>query len=107
MDVDGNGRIEPIDALRVLNVIAQHGPGEAPLLSDLVTQFVDTSGDNQVHPIDALRVLNHLARRNLSMRANGEAVLAGGAAASETDNERDGNASDLAIQQWLHESSLF
>ena len=107
LDVDGNGRIEPIDALRVLNVIAQYGAGEAPLLADGVRHFVDTSGDNQVQPIDALRVLNHLARRNASMSAEGEAVLAAGAVPGETDNERKGSASDLAIQQWLQEASLF
>lgn len=106
-DVDGNGRIEPIDALRVLNVIAEYGMGEAPVLSDQIRHFVDTSGDNQVQPLDALRVLNHLARRNTPLEPEGEGVLAGAPVPGETDDERQGSASDLAIQQWLQEASLF
>lgn len=107
LDVDGNGRIEPIDALRVLNAIAEYGLGEAPLLAEGVRYFVDTSGDNLVQPIDALRVLNHLARRSIALEAEDDAVLAAGAVPGDIDNERKGSASDLAIQQWLQEASLF
>lgn len=105
MDVDNNGRVEPLDALRVINVLAAHGSGGADPLAGVVNHFVDTSGDNQVQPIDALRVLNHLARRP---RAEGEteldaALWAGGSA----EQRRDHQATDAALEQWLREPALF
>ncbi len=107
LDVDGNGRIEPIDALRVINVMAKYGLGEAAVLSEQVGHFADTSGDNQVLPIDALHVLNYLTRRNIERKGESGAVLAAGAVPSDTATKREASASDLALQQWLQESSLF
>jgi len=62
-DVDGNGSVRPIDALRIINEISRNG---ARILTNpsLITLFVDPSNDGAVTPLDALRVINEIARRN-------------------------------------------
>lgn len=61
-DVDGNGRAEPLDALRIINNLSRHG---IRILADptQITGFFDTSDDGAITPLDALRVINELARR--------------------------------------------
>lgn len=61
VDVDGNGSIEPFDALLVINELNRNGtqvfnpfrPGERVV-------WWDVSGDGFVSPLDALLVINHL-----------------------------------------------
>lgn len=63
-DVDGNGTLAPIDALRVINELNRSGgarrlvPGQDPA----GTVFYDVNGDYLISPIDALRVINRLNR---------------------------------------------
>ncbi len=70
-DVDNNGRVVPLDALRIINDIARNGvrilanPGSVSL-------FVDTSDDGAVTAVDALRVINEIARRNRAESGEGE-----------------------------------
>lgn len=73
-DVDGNGRIEPIDALRIINDLNRFGT------SDLVIErfelqsppFYDVTGDDLISPLDALRVINFLNRNGLPSGEAGE-----------------------------------
>lgn len=60
-DVNGDGRITPLDALLLINWLAAADSGivSAPSV-DL--RFPDINADNRVTPLDALRVINFLAR---------------------------------------------
>lgn len=73
LDVNGDGRVSPIDALLVINRL-NHTPGTLTESRALVTgpagggprsgsDPFDTSGDGNVSPIDALLVINYLNRQ--------------------------------------------
>ncbi|QDS96251.1 hypothetical protein FF011L_50590 [Roseimaritima multifibrata] len=73
-DVDGNGRVEPQDALEIINQLNRRNgrselvPGEEP--TDLA--FIDVDGDYLLIPLDALEVINRL--NQLSRRVVGESL---------------------------------
>lgn len=69
-DVDGNGSVQPLDALRIINEISRNG---VRILTDAssISQFYDTSDDGALTALDALRVINELSRRG---RAGGEGM---------------------------------
>ncbi|MDD5055555.1 MAG: dockerin type I domain-containing protein [Candidatus Peribacteraceae bacterium] len=72
-DVDANGEVEPLDALRLVNTIN----GQLARLVDpnnaIAPPYYDVNNDWQITPADALVVINEL---NVSMTsAGGEAVL--------------------------------
>jgi hypothetical protein len=61
LDVSDNGRIEPQDALQVINAInAGMGGSLDPSKATGLPPFFDVSGDDFLAPLDALRVINHL-----------------------------------------------
>lgn len=64
-DVDGNGDVEPVDALVIINYLNHHGPGplEHALLEG-AEMYYDVNGDDRVTPLDALLVINQLNRGN-------------------------------------------
>jgi hypothetical protein len=101
-DVDGNGRVEPLDALRVINFLAKTSGGNAIPLAATAQFFADTSGNNDVSPLDALLIINELSRRARTSGAEAE-----GAFAAVDDIERNRAAHDEAIFDLMHESSLF
>lgn len=104
LDVDGNGRVEPRDALLVLNVLRQRGSVDARELADSVPVFADTDGNNLIEPADALRVLNEIARQRRSV-AGEAAVGAGGVPIGvPVDDEAE---HDSALLQLLDEPALF
>jgi hypothetical protein len=75
-DVDGNGLVQPLDALRIINDLSRNGTRN---LSDpsAISLFVDTSNDGVVSALDALRVINELSRRHSQNGGGeGEAVAA-------------------------------
>jgi hypothetical protein len=61
LDVTGDGRVTPLDALVVINQLNQRG---SQLLVGVNhgAQKVDTSGDGRISPIDAMLVINYLNR---------------------------------------------
>ncbi|WP_197452220.1 FG-GAP-like repeat-containing protein [Rosistilla carotiformis] len=62
-DVNDDGLVSPIDALRILNSLAkQQTAGEAATAA-AQANYVDVNGDGQITPIDALMVLNEIQRR--------------------------------------------
>lgn len=60
LDVNDDGRVEPIDALVILNRINR---GVAGSVSD-ASKFFDVNDDGVVAPIDALRIINSLNRQD-------------------------------------------
>jgi hypothetical protein len=78
-DTDGNGRVTPLDALRVINFLGRHGVVEVDRLPQLLTgepesfdsqsdarltamQRLDINADRWITPRDALLVINEVAR---------------------------------------------
>jgi hypothetical protein len=90
-DVDGNGLVQPLDALRIINEISRNG---ARILTDptRITQYFDPSDDGAVTPLDALRVINEVARRG---RAGNDF-----AAAAESAAEAEWATLDAAFASW-------
>ncbi len=65
-DVDANGRVTPLDALRIINFISRNGNGSnANEVKDLAEGFFDCSGDNIVTAQDALLIINFLQRTSI------------------------------------------
>ena len=62
-DVDANGSVQALDALRIINEIARRGT-RILAGSNQITNFFDTTDDGAISPLDALRVINEIARRN-------------------------------------------
>lgn len=60
LDVNDDGRVEPIDALVILNRINRGGVAD-PVSQ--ARQFFDVNDDGVVAPIDALRIINALNRQ--------------------------------------------
>ena len=63
-DVNGDGHVSPIDALRIINFINLHG-SQSELTAASVDAFfdgsmLDTNNDGSITPIDALLVINRL-----------------------------------------------
>ncbi len=76
-DVTGNGSIEPLDVLRIINKINADGSHELPPPTNSPPPYYDVSGDGSITPQDALLVINELNRRAVSTPApEGEAASA-------------------------------
>lgn len=62
LDTNGNGSVEPLDVLNVINYINSSPTLVAPtrMGSALTQSFVDVSGNDVVSPLDALLVINQL-----------------------------------------------
>jgi len=75
-DVDGNGTVEPLDALLVLNFISRHGNG-APAPTSGTPPFPDVNRDGVVTPLDALLVLNYLSQSSTQSLLAGEGESGG------------------------------
>ncbi len=63
-DVNGDGEVSPIDALRVINFINRNGTISGLSASDVDALFagnmLDTNNDGNITAVDALLVINHL-----------------------------------------------
>jgi hypothetical protein len=76
-DVDNNGRVEPVDALILINDINLRGPRGLPqfvVAPDTLPPFLDVSADGQLTSVDVLSVVNHL---NQQGAGEGEAASPG------------------------------
>ncbi len=78
-DVDRDGRVRPLDALRIINTIRRLGEGASiPLTTSdgLITNlFVDVTGDNILSARDALQVVNAITRALRRSSPEGETSL--------------------------------
>jgi len=70
-DVDGNGVLEPLDALRIINDLARNGT-RIFSISEPLTSYLDTNDDGSVTALDALQVINEIARRSVALRVLAE-----------------------------------
>ena len=77
-DVNADGNLTPLDALLILNRLAQAQregiSGGVPvqmLVDESPRFFYDTDGNGRIEPLDALLVLNQIARNNRQNRAEG------------------------------------
>ena len=89
MDVNDDGRVSALDALRVINSLNQGGrlSTQAANASD---QYVDTNGDGRVSALDALMVINEINRRS----AAAEVALV-----EISDDERDESFTSTLIDE--------
>jgi hypothetical protein len=81
-DVDGDGRVFPVDVLLILNELNANKFSDVvtrrlidpATLSAFANQFLDVDGDGRVFPVDALLVINELNRSggNGERGGNGE-----------------------------------
>lgn len=69
LDVNGNGKIEPLDALIVINFLNRRSSGSPGVMTDAPPPYLDVRGIGSVAPLDALLIINHLNRQ---ARAAGE-----------------------------------
>jgi subtilisin-like proprotein convertase family protein len=58
-DVDGNGRVSPLDVLVLINYVNRFGSGPLPAYQP-GDPYCDVSGDGEAGPIDSLLVINYL-----------------------------------------------
>jgi hypothetical protein len=76
-DVDNNGRVEPLDALILINDINLRGPRVLPqfvVAPDTLPPFLDVAPDGQLTSVDVLNVVNRL---NQQGAGEGEAASPG------------------------------
>jgi hypothetical protein len=62
LDVDGNGLIQNVDLLQVINRLIALGITDLspPSGGNAPPPYIDTTGNNRLEPLDALRVVNYL-----------------------------------------------
>jgi len=63
-DVNGDGSVDPIDVLQIINFIKRSGTGTLATTRDpLGPPFIDINGNGSIEPLDVLLVINFLTRR--------------------------------------------
>ncbi|TWT89433.1 cadherin domain-containing protein [Stieleria varia] len=100
MDVDRNGEVAALDALKIINFIGRNGSGQSPSVETVFPGFVDTNGNNIVTALDALGVINELRFR----RAAGERELV---SLSDVQIDDKDEANDSALLELLDSAMLF
>ncbi len=74
-DADRDGKVLPLDALRVINELGRRGAGPVSVPTNdtqIGRLYFDVSGDLQLTALDALRVINAFARLNRNGSGEGE-----------------------------------
>jgi ELWxxDGT repeat protein len=74
LDVDGDGRVTPLDPLKVINFLNSEGSQKLLQSIELVSEtgWIDTNGDGNASPLDVLRVINALNRTRSPSPGEGE-----------------------------------
>lgn len=101
-DVDGNGRVEPLDALRIINFLARKLGSDVQALADLSKFFYDTNGSNSITAADALSVINQIARLSRSNAGSGEST-----STFAVELNSKSKRADAALEGYLAEPRLF
>ncbi|QDV43852.1 Leukotoxin [Stieleria neptunia] len=65
-DINGDGRVTPLDALQVINAISRRSSAEGFAFTEAQRQAFDVNGDGRVSEVDALSVINFLSRQQAS-----------------------------------------
>ena len=64
-DVSGDGSLDPLDVLLIINFVRRSGTGSLPSTRDpLGPPFIDVNGNGLLEPLDILLVVNAMSRRN-------------------------------------------
>jgi hypothetical protein len=101
-DVDRNGNIQPLDALRIINEITRRGSGAIAIPTndaEANRPYFDVSGDMQLTAADALRVINALSRINRGLSPSGELAPAIALSPSMTAESELGPVTSAASDQ--------
>ncbi|KAA5546993.1 tandem-95 repeat protein [Roseiconus nitratireducens] len=76
-DVNADGFVSPIDALRIINFLSREADGQSSIpvaeIGSPPPDYYDVNGDGRVSPSDALAVINELGRRQANGR-EGESI---------------------------------
>lgn len=83
-DVNADGFITPVDALRVINLLAREGTMPVSELGSPPPDFYDVDGNGLVTPQDALLVINALASRSSGLGEGEGGVSSAGTTAFAT-----------------------
>ncbi len=70
-DVNGDGRVSPLDALLVINHLTRFRSGLIPAPPVAVPGMIDTNNDGIASPLDALLVINKLNRCVVKVQVRG------------------------------------
>jgi GEVED domain/Dockerin type I domain/Bacterial pre-peptidase C-terminal domain len=99
-DVNGDGRVSPIDALQIINFLNTNGRFTVLPFPPTFTPppFIDTTGDGAVAPDDALLVINYLNAGGSGDGGEGEADE-WISAASVGEGEANASANSHAVAQ--------
>lgn len=109
LDIDGNGLVSPLDALRVVNYLNRGSEGEVTPTPRLLATFgnfrPDANRDGRISPLDALVVVNFLNRRETGgegeRASSGEQPQEGWAA--QVDALYELEKEDALDAFWLHD----
>ncbi|NND98981.1 MAG: cadherin-like domain-containing protein, partial [Pirellulaceae bacterium] len=105
-DVNNDGDTSPLDALLVLNRLADEAlaQGDAPLSSNM---FLDVNGNGELSPSDALAVLNELVNMAEAKTTQVQAELIQSATLANSDSGQPGdNAASDDVFATLNEQPL-
>jgi hypothetical protein len=81
-DVSGDGKVHPIDALKIINYINAHpGDPSVPAWPAVPPPFFDVTGDNAITPADVLTVINYINSHSASGEGEPTADAVSGALA--------------------------
>ncbi len=103
-DVDANGKVEPIDALRVINLLVRLRGSDSTIqeIANTSLFFYDTNRSNTVTAADALAVVNHLARVARNTTTEPESTV------EFVDTQASkSKTTDAALHGYLTESKIF
>ena len=76
LDVNGDGKVTPIDALNVINYLNSSAPSTLTLPHTAAAPYIDVNGDGSVTPLDALLIIDYLNTLPPSGSSEGEAPVA-------------------------------
>ena len=102
-DVNNNGEVSPIDALRVINWIARTGGSTAGTPPENL--YPDVNNDGVVSPSDALRVINRLER--ITSAAEAEDGLQVDEAIAAMDFQKDDRLESDVDLEWSEPCHAF
>ncbi|MEI8213852.1 MAG: dockerin type I domain-containing protein [Planctomycetota bacterium] len=89
-DVDGDGKVTPLDPLIIVNYINSHGPGYLPSNGEgEAIGNLDVDGDGKVSPLDILIIINQLNHQSVTPAGGGRSNSSGSGLAAEGESNRD------------------
>jgi hypothetical protein len=89
-DVDGDGKITPLDPLIIVNYINSHGPGILPSNGEgEAVGNLDVDGDGKVSPLDILIIINQLNNQSVTPSGGGRSNSSGPGLTPEGESNRD------------------